>query len=59
MTSSRHSYESTDKEKIDRQLMGQSSLTPFRNTKDGYNCKKISFDIYDSLDEKIGKLTSI
>ena len=30
------------KEKIDRQLTGQSSLTPFMNIKDGYNSKKVT-----------------
>ena len=31
------------KEKIDRQLAGQSSSTPFMSTKDSYN-KKVTFD---------------
>ena len=47
------------KEKIDRQLAGQSSLTPFMNIKDGYNSKKVTFDMQDSLDDKIDKLTSM
>ena len=40
------------KEKIDRQLAGQSSLTPFMNIKDGYSSKKVTFDIQDGLDKK-------
>ena len=48
------------KEKIDRQLAGQSSLTPFLNIRDGYNSKKvIIFDTQDRLDDKIDKLTSM
>ena len=47
------------KEKIDRQLAGQSSLTPFMSIKDGYNIKKVTFDMQDSLDDKIDKLTSM
>ena len=40
------------KEKIYRQLAGQSSSTPFMNIKDGYNSKNVTFDMQDSLDEK-------
>ena len=47
------------KEKIDKQSADQSSLTPYMNIKDGYNSKKVTFDIQDRLDEKIGKLTSM
>ena len=32
------------KEKIDRQLAGQSSSTPFMSIKDSYN-KKVTFDM--------------
>ena len=32
------------KEKIDRQMAGQSSLMPFMNIKDGYTSKKVTFD---------------
>ena len=47
------------KEKTDRQVAGQSSLTPFMNIRDGYNSKKVvTFDIQDRLDDKIDKLTS-
>ena len=46
------------KEKIDRQLAGQSTLTPFMNIRDGYNSKKlVTFDMEDRLDDKIDKLT--
>ena len=38
------------KEKIDRQLAGQSSSAPFMNIKDGYISKKVTFGIQDSLD---------
>ena len=35
------------KEKIDRQLAGQSSSTPFMNVRDGYNSKKVvTFDMH-------------
>ena len=45
---------------IDRQLVGQSSLTPFMNIRDGYNSKKVvTFDTHDRLDDKINKLTSM
>ena len=44
------------KEKIDRQLVGQSSSTPFMSIKDSYN-KKVTFDTQDGLEEKIDWLT--
>ena len=47
------------KEKIDRQLAGQSSSTPFMNIKDGYNSKKVTFNMQDSLDDKVDRLTSM
>ena len=48
------------KEKMDRQLAGQSSSAPFMNVRDGYNSKKVViFDMQDRLDDKIDKLTSI
>ena len=47
------------KEMIDRQLAGQSSLTPFMNIKDGHISKKVIFDTQDSLDDKIDRLTSM
>ena len=47
------------KEKSDRQLADQASLTPFMSIKDGYNSKKVTFDMLDILDDKIDKLTSM
>ena len=44
---------------MDRKLAGQSSLTPFMSIKDGYNIKKFTFDMQDSLDDKIDKFTSM
>ena len=44
------------KEKIDRQLVGQTSLTPFLNIKEKYS-KKVTFDMTDSIEQKIKKLT--
>ena len=44
------------KEKIDRQLAGQTSLTPFLNIKEGYS-KKVTFNMMDGLEQKIDKLT--
>ena len=43
-------------EKIDRQLAGQTSLTPFMNIKEGYS-KRITFNTMDSIEQKIDKLT--
>ena len=43
------------KEKLDRQLTGQSSSTPFMNIRDGHN-RKVLFDIKEELGEKIDKL---
>ena len=57
-TSSRNSQKNPIKRK-DRQLAGQSSSTPFMIIKDGYNSKKVAFDVQYSLDDKIDKLTSI
>ena len=47
------------KEKIDRQLAGQTSLMPFMNIKDEYTSKKATFDTQNSLDEKIDRPTSL
>ena len=44
------------KEKIDRQLAGQSSSTPFMSIKDSYN-KKVTFATQTGLEEKMDKLT--
>ena len=48
------------KEKIDRQLVGQPSLTPFMNIRGGYNSERVvTFNTKDRLDDKIDKLTSM
>ena len=47
------------KETIDRQLAGQSSSTPFMNIEDGYSSMKVTFDMGDSLDDKIDRLMSM
>ena len=47
------------KEKIDRQLAGQSSSTPFMNIRDGYVRKKVTFDTQDGLEEKVDRLMSM
>ena len=44
------------KEKIGRQLAGQSSSTPFMDIKDGYGSKRVIFHTQDSLDNKIDDL---
>ena len=46
------------KEKIDRQLAGQSSLTPFMNMKDNSN-KRVTFNVTDDIEQKLDKLTII
>ena len=43
------------KEKTDRQLMGQSSSTPFINIQ-GDHDKRVTFDMTDHLEQKIDKL---
>ena len=49
------------KEKIDRQLAGQSPSTPFMNIRDGYISSKkvVKFDMKDWLDDKLDKITSM
>ena len=47
------------KEKIDRQLAGQSSSTPFMSITDGYVSKKVTFDTQDNSEEKIDRLTTM
>ena len=44
------------KEKIDRQLVGQSSLTPFMNMRDNSN-KGVTFNMTDDIEQKLDKLT--
>ena len=41
------------KEKIDRQLAGQSSTTQFMKKKDNYNSKRVTFNMQDGLEDKI------
>ena len=43
------------KEKIDKQLSGQSSSTPFLNIRESQG-KKVSFNMQDDLEQKIDKL---
>ena len=44
------------KEKLDKQLTGQSSASPFMNIRDGSE-RKVSFNTRDELGAKIDKLT--
>ena len=44
------------KEKIDRQLAGQTSSTPFMNIRDSYR-KNAMFDTTDGIEHKINQLT--
>ena len=44
------------KEKLDRQLTGQTSTSPFVNIRDGTD-KRVSFNTRDELGDKIDKLT--
>ena len=44
------------KEKVDKQLTGQPSTSPFMNIKDGTE-RKVSFNARDKLGDKIDKLT--
>ena len=43
------------KEKIDRQLAGQTFSTPFMNIRDSYR-KKVTFDMTDGIEQKIDQL---
>ena len=43
------------KEEIDRQLAGQTSSTPFMNTRDSFN-KRVTFNMTDGMEQKIDKL---
>ena len=49
-TSSRDRLRVLMKEKIDRQLVGQSSLTPFKNMRDNSN-KKVTFNMTDDIEK--------
>ena len=44
------------KEKIDKQLVGQTSSTPFMSVRDSQN-KRVSFNTPDDLEQKIDRLT--
>ena len=44
------------KEKIDKQLAGQTSSTPFMSVKDGLS-KRVTFNAADDLEQKIDRLT--
>ena len=44
------------KEKIDRQLAGQSSSTPFMSIQDIYN-RRVTFDKQGGLEDKTDRLT--
>ena len=44
--------------KLDRQLTGQSSATPFMSIRDGHN-KKVSFDTKKELGDMIDKLVGM
>ena len=46
------------KEKLDKQLTGQSSASPFMNIRDGTE-RKVSFNTRDELGDKIDKLTVV
>ena len=44
------------KEKLDKQLTGQDSTSPFMSIREGTS-RKVSFDTRDELGDKIDKLT--
>ena len=44
------------KEKIDKQLAGQTSSAPFMSVRDGLN-KRVTFNITDNLEQMIDRLT--
>ena len=46
------------KEKLHRQLTGQSSSTPFMSIRNGHQ-RRVSFDIKEKLGDKIGKLAEM
>ena len=46
------------KEKLDKQLTGQTSTSPFMNIRDGTE-RKVSFNNRDELGDKIDKLTGV
>ena len=46
------------KEKLDKQLTGQTSTSPFMSIREGTN-KRVSFDARDELGDKIDRLTVV
>ena len=46
------------KEKLDKQLTGQTSTSPFMNIRDGTE-RKVSFNARDEVGDKIDKLTAV
>ena len=46
------------KEKLDKQLTGQTSTSPFMSIRDGTE-RKVSFNTRDELGDKIDKLTAV
>ena len=46
------------KEKVDRQLVGQNSSTPFMNIRDNLN-KRVTFDMTDGIEQKLDKLIAM
>ena len=44
------------KEKLDRQLTGQTSSSPFMNIREGQNSRRISFDTREDLGDMVDKL---
>ena len=44
------------KEKLDKQLTGQTSASPFKSIREGAS-RRVSFDTRDELEDKIDKLT--
>ena len=54
--SSRNSKENIDQRKLDKQLTGITSTSPFMSIREGVNIK-VSFDTRDELGDKIDKLT--
>ena len=46
------------KEKLDKQLMGQTSTSPFMSIREGMN-KRVSFDTRDKRGDKMDKLTTV
>ena len=46
------------KEKIDRQLAGQNSSTPFMNMRDNSN-KRVTFHKMDDTEQKLDKMTAM